>query len=295
MQLGKLDGCQEYQGHGCKTTAIGLQLDQRVTAASQNARSIAVAKERAAARGPAFVLGYKRRVKNGVAHIGVQSKHADQKGWSDRMYETFGTTSQHFVTQQLCRVAEALQDKDGNLSETTMESVVAILDAAQPANEIEAMLIIQMATTHELILQMTGRCNRIHNETTLQQVDSRSVALSRLHRTFAMQVDALANLGRGGRQKIRVEHVHVYPGGQAVVGHVTTGGPRGEEKNAQQPHAIADGTLDAAMWRPDPQREAVPFLAGDGQAPMPHARRRARLRRAKRPAQRKLSARPTNG
>ena len=201
-------------------------------------KAIAVAKERAATRRPAFVLGYKRRVENGVAHIGVQSKHADQEGWSDRLYETFGTTSQHFVTQQLCRVAETLQDKDGNLSETTMESIVAILDAAQPANEIEAMLIIQMATTHVLILQMTGRCNRIHGETTLQQVGSRSVALSRLHRTFAMQVDALANLRRGGRQKIRVEHVHVYPGGQAVVGHVTTGGAGGEEKNGQQPHAI---------------------------------------------------------
>ena len=67
-------------------------------------RATAVAKERAAARRPAFVLGYKRRVKNGAAHIGVQSKHADQKGWEDRLYETFGTTSQHFVTQQLCGV-----------------------------------------------------------------------------------------------------------------------------------------------------------------------------------------------
>jgi hypothetical protein len=26
---------------------------------------------------------------------------------------------------------------------------------------------------------------------------------------------------RGGRQKVIVEHVHVYPGGQAIVGNVT--------------------------------------------------------------------------
>jgi radical SAM superfamily enzyme with C-terminal helix-hairpin-helix motif len=50
-----------------------------------------------------------------------------------------------------------------------------------------------------------------------------------------MQVDALANLRRGGRQKVTVEHVHVHPGAQAVVGNVTTGalGPKRRRHHAQ--------------------------------------------------------------
>jgi hypothetical protein len=36
-------------------------------------------------------------------------------------------------------------------------------------------------------------------------------------RTYTMQVEALARKRRKGQQNIRVKHVHVYAGGQAVV------------------------------------------------------------------------------
>jgi hypothetical protein len=57
-----------------------------------------------------------------------------------------------------------------------------------------------------------------------------------------MQTEALAKLKRGGEQTVRVEHVHVYPGGQAIVGAVSNrkveGG--GVDENGNQAH----GTLD---------------------------------------------------
>ena len=37
-------------------------------------------------------------------------------------------------------------------------------------------------------------------------------------------MDTLSNMRRDARQKVIVEHVHVYPGGQAIVGNVTGGG-----------------------------------------------------------------------
>ena len=50
----------------------------------------------------------------------------------------------------------------------------------------------------------------------------------RLLRLFNEQLQALATLrGKTGQQKVTVEHVHVYEGGQAIVGSVDT--PRGEE------------------------------------------------------------------
>jgi hypothetical protein len=49
-------------------------------------------------------------------------------------------------------------------------------------------------------------------------------AASKLLRAYATQVEALRRLRNGGSQFVRVEHVHVADGGQAVVGVVNTGG-----------------------------------------------------------------------
>ena len=43
-----------------------------------------------------------------------------------------------------------------------------------------------------------------------------------LMRLYTEQLEALASLrGKRGRQKVTVRHVHVHPGGQAIVGTVT--------------------------------------------------------------------------
>jgi hypothetical protein len=101
-----------------------------------------------------------------------------------------------------------------------VEAVLAVLDGSEPQNEVEAMLLIQMATTHALAMKLSRRLCTVD---TIEQTDSASVTLTRLQRTFTTQVEALANLRRGGRQKMTVEHVHVHPGGQAIVGNVTGG------------------------------------------------------------------------
>ena len=41
-----------------------------------------------------------------------------------------------------------------------------------------------------------------------------------LVRAYALQVETLRRLRNGGSQIVRVEHVHVNEGGQAVIGHV---------------------------------------------------------------------------
>ena len=50
-------------------------------------------------------------------------------------------------------------------------------------------------------------------------------AAARLLRAYATQVEALRRLRHGGSQTLRVEHVHVNEGGQALIGNVkSTGG-----------------------------------------------------------------------
>ena len=74
------------------------------------------------------------------------------------------------------------------------------------------MLAVQIAVTHGLTLKFSARLYNGKIETIPEQ-DSTALTLSRLQRAFTSQLDALSNMRRGGRQKVVVEHVHVYPGG----------------------------------------------------------------------------------
>jgi hypothetical protein len=55
-------------------------------------------------------------------------------------------------------------------------------------------------------------------------------------RTFTLQTEALARLrGQTGQQTVRVEHVMVQAGGQAVLGAVRTGGGGCNQKAPNDP------------------------------------------------------------
>lgn len=58
--------------------------------------------------------------------------------------------------------------------------------------------------------------SRLVAATGLPQAES----LNKLARTFNLQLEALKRLRSGGEQKVRVKHVHVHEGGQAIVGSV---------------------------------------------------------------------------
>jgi hypothetical protein len=107
-----------------------------------------------------------------------------------------------------------------------VNAALAVIDGLKPKNEIEAMLALQMAATHALAMKFSARLYSGGIETIPQQ-DSAALTLSRLQRAFTTQMDSLSNMRRGGRQKVVVEHVHVYPGGQAIVGNVTHSGRGG--------------------------------------------------------------------
>ena len=102
-----------------------------------------------------------------------------------------------------------------------------------------------------------------------------------------MQAEVLAKLQRGGKQKVVVEHVHVYQGGQAIVGnvHPPPGLPGAAFQNGNQPHAIEHATAYAVSELApvpceDPQREAVPVPSGERKEALPDARRGSGIRRA---------------
>jgi hypothetical protein len=197
----------------------------------------------------------------------------------------FGTTSMTMVNVELERIAKALRQRDGTIDPAELDTVIAIVSGQQPKNELEAMVVCQMAVTHALTMRSFGNLNR-SNE--IQQQDSNALTVARLTKAFASQVDALAKLRRGGEQRVVVEHIHIHAGAQAIVGAVThTGGPRALIENQGQPHATnLAGPIVASdgqeMWSQNPDRETVPVSSREEPQALPNARRSTRIRSAER-------------
>jgi hypothetical protein len=61
---------------------------------------------------------------------------------------------------------------------------------------------------------------------TEQRVAAFGSAAARLMRAYAIQVEILRRMRNGGQQFVRVEHVHVNDGGQAVVGNLKKEGAK---------------------------------------------------------------------
>ena len=209
----------------------------------------------------------------------IAPPHSDAEGWEARLQDAFGTSGRAFATAELGRLFRAATMKDGKLDNVRLDSLIAVIDGVRPANEIEAMLASQLAVTHSLALDFLIRAK---NADQIPQFDSAGRMAAKLLVAFAGHVELLTKLQRGGNQTVRVEHVHVYPGGQAIVGNVNTGG-RDAGKSEHQPHAPEAGDGAArhltAEQRPalpcqDTIGEPLPSSSGEGQMPVPDARRR---------------------
>ena len=121
--------------------------------------------------------------------------------------DTFGTTSSDFVHAELSRLPGEQRE---------INAALAAIDGTRPENELAAMLVSQMVVTHGLAMDMLGRVRRA--DLLVQAGGPLGALATKLLRTYTMQMEVLAKLKRGGEQTVRVEHVHVYPGGQAIVG-----------------------------------------------------------------------------
>jgi hypothetical protein len=248
-------------------------------------QAIAAARRAIAEMPPRFEAGTKIESKNNATQILQGPKHSDLDGWRTQFMAAFGTTSETVVAVEMQRVAKALRQRDGTIDPAKLDTVIAIVSGQQPKDELEAMLVCQMAVTHALTMRSFGNLNRSSN---IQQQDSNALTVARLTKAFASQVDALAKLRRGGEQRVVVEHVHVHAGAQAIVGAVThTGGPRALIENQGQPHATNNpGPIVASdgeeVRSQNPDRETMPVSSGEWPQALPNARRSTRVRGTKR-------------
>jgi hypothetical protein len=140
------------------------------------------------------------------------------KVWWNRLKKALGTPSSAFVNAALFQLEAAARLPGGNISELGVNSALALIEAVAPKDEIEGALALQMACTHMAAMAILARFEGGFGAERRTAV--LCSAAGRLLRTYVAQVDALRRLRQGGSQFVRVEHVHVNEGGQAVIGNV---------------------------------------------------------------------------
>ncbi len=195
-------------------------------------------------------------------------KHSDRDGWLARLQDVFGTHGTAFAIAQLNKLIAVSRNSNGKIDHVTLNGLLAMIEGADPRNEVQAALAVQMALTHAAAQTVLLRAARVDQ---IPQFDSASNSAVKLLRTFAIQAEVLAKLQRGGEHVVKV--VHVHPGAQAIVGNMMTanegplGGGGGTDEKWNQPHAKAK--LPASqferlpeMLRQDSERQPMPFALG---------------------------------
>jgi hypothetical protein len=142
----------------------------------------------------------------------------ENKDWWRRLKRALGTSSSDFVNASLTQLQTAACLPGGGISEVGMNAALAQIEGAAPRDEIEGALAVQMACTHSAALSVLARFRGGGGSEA--RVVALATASARLLRAYSVQVETLRRLRHGGDQHVRVEHVHINDGGQAVIGNV---------------------------------------------------------------------------
>lgn len=144
----------------------------------------------------------------------------DGKMWWSRLKRALGTQSSDFVNASLGQLTAAARLPGSGISATAMNAALAFVEGCKPRNEMEAALALQMACTHCASMMILSRFEGGGGGD--RRVFALANASARLLNAFANQTEAFRRLRNGGSQFMRIEHVHVSEGGQAVIGNVRT-------------------------------------------------------------------------
>ena len=192
--------------------------------------------------------------------------NAEQAGDDEYLFfaklaEAVGVDNPNLAMKLVSQTADCIRKAGGALKSTL---AVAGIQSIGPRDGVESMLAAQMVATHHAAMGFL-RC--AEDAQFVEHMSTSGAIAVKLLRTYAAQVEALSRHRGKGQQTVRVEHVHVHSGGQAIVGAVNPGGSGGGiDQNGRQPYEHAAITHDpgAPVPCPHPARDAVP-VPGDAE------------------------------
>jgi hypothetical protein len=139
----------------------------------------------------------------------------DGASWWASLKQAFGTCSSAFVDAALSQLQAAARLPDGGISENGINAALAMIKGAGARNEMEAATLVQMACAHMAAMAILSRMGGAHGGP--RNVGAYARAAATLMRAYAVHVETLRRLQNGNSQILRVEHVHIHEGAQAVI------------------------------------------------------------------------------
>ena len=147
--------------------------------------------------------------------------------WRDLFLKVFGTAESTIADALFSQLVNILHtDPTKPMSASTANLALALLHRLAPANELEAMLCLQLVVAH--VASMDASRRALHVDQTAAGRQAYLSLTRKLMTLFTAQTQALSRLrGNPIVQKVVIERVNVATGAQAVVGAVTSrrGGP----------------------------------------------------------------------
>jgi len=207
------------------------------------------------------------------------------------MKQFTGSSDDIFAMSLIRRTVETLwrpETMDADRRGQEMSAAFVALAAFKPQDEVEGMLAAQAVALHAAAMELARRA-MISDQPHAVAQDYRNTMV-KLSRGMIEVIDALdRKRGKSRPQIVRVERVTVQPGGQAIVGNVTSGagaavggGGRHETEIEDEPHAprarlahdSAAGAVLPSLRSQDAEREPVLGASDARQGPLPAARRK---------------------
>ena len=134
-----------------------------------------------------------------------------------------GEWNDALVVQIMQACAGGLDPAKKDILGKRLRAALAVMKGIEPGDILEDMAAAQLVAAHHAAMQAYGRAANPDQPFAVWR-ESLNQA-NRLSRTFAAMLEALnRHRGKSGQQTVRVEHVTVNDGGQAIVGAVETGG-----------------------------------------------------------------------
>jgi hypothetical protein len=157
-----------------------------------------------------------------IGHTGPDNKISF---WAEAIQNATGFGSVAQGANYIAQVADALSpffDQEPPGIQKGMNDTAANIHEMKPADATEALLVGQMLAANNAAMNCMRR-SMLKEQTAYGREFNLKYA-DRFMRTFTAQMEALTKYRKGGQQKVIVEHVHVYQGGQAIVGNVNQPG-----------------------------------------------------------------------
>jgi hypothetical protein len=149
--------------------------------------------------------------------------------WLELVTQSMGATNEVAARWLLEHLLNSMGSKGQSRAavEQELNGALSMLEEIAPRDAIEAALVTQMVATHALI---AAQARRLHGATAIPQLEANGSLLTKMQRIFIAQLEALQRYRGKAPQQVRVEHVHIHKGGQAIVGAVHAAGGRGAEQ-----------------------------------------------------------------